>query len=216
MGYSLHALIEYDELVEQHDGQVSPFPDVFIGATCFGNDSMLTNMIARAKGRGLPDRVCYETVEALTVSVGERDGRPVTWEALASPAQAAKWVADQGARWLRHRDHTLEISEQPTSLVSHPDHYNSARWFTLAELDALQTEYRRYNAEDGVEVAVNPGEPLPDAVKGFAGTDEHGRALLIVGAELGESSFWLERIITLMRAAESAGLANVRLITWLR
>ncbi len=203
MSVSIQGVIEY---VEARSGEeATGYVETFCSFPYLGNDSMLVRLL-RETGEPLPERLSYSTVHELTIEVG--DGSPSGYreQGTVDPEQARKWVDDGYSSWLRYDGQSLVESTEPTDLISNPDTFRGAQSFTLGALEALQSQYRRENVDEPGLVAVAPGEPLPERVVGFEGTDPEGRAQLYVSLEEGYPSFILERVIGCMKLAREAEL----------
>jgi hypothetical protein len=219
MGWDLYGVIEYSQEIKRHDGTLVSYAECFCGPTHFGNDSMLIRELSDARNP-LPDLLSYESATALSLSVVEEIDREVVWEPLVSAERARHWVEEHKAQWLDRvgagSERALTPVSHETKCVSHPDSYRNAGSLTLPELEVVQAEYKRWNIEEEDEVLVAPGEPLPERVTGMAGTEEDGRVRLLVAREEGVPSYWLERIIGLIKLAQEQTESEPRFVYWLR
>jgi hypothetical protein len=210
MGYSLVGILEYRDAD-------SPLVQSFCGPVSLGNDSTLINVIRRelADSHNLLN-LSYDAIAAMTIEVADIANSQTIWKPTVTPQTARAWVNARESRWVSidWDTHSVVPSDTETAMVLHPDMRNG-QIITPDDIAGLDAAYRLLNADEGEEVAVAAGEPLPEGVIGYLGHDDAGRSLLLVHTQEGIASYWLERIKAIMDAAAHAGCENLQLRIWL-
>jgi hypothetical protein len=210
MSTSISGLIEYTEVPlgnDTHDFVVCfcAFPDL-------GNSSILARLL-RERCSPLPEQLSYDAITELTVSVVE-DSPDIYWSLPATTQdQAERWVAEGASVWVSVDGQSIRQSDTQTSTISSPHRYRSAGSFRLDELEKIQHEYQRESCEGEDVVAIAPGEPLPERVVGFAGTDSKGRTELYVASDTGPAHTGLAHVIACMKTASELVETEPRFIS---
>lgn len=198
MSTSISGLIEFTEQLAREGAD--PWVECFCAFPSLGNSSLLGALL-RERREPLPERLSYEAIGQLTIVVRSDQTPASLASSMASNEEAEEWVEQGRSSWLEIDGQELTVTDQPTALVSCPDRWRGAGVFTLQALEEIQAEYRRQNIDEEEMVAVAPGEPLPEHVTGFAGTDERGRAQLYVATEEGPEHPTLAWVIACMKTA---------------